>query len=95
MIGLAFLAIALALVAGYFWLQVKSLRHWRGVFFALAVAPLVIWALWLIKLLRDTAADPTAHNLFPFEIAFIAIGSFAFLAVIAGIRQVVGSVPRN
>ncbi len=93
LIEATFLAIAVVLLAGYVWFQVRTLRLWRGTFLGLALAPLVVWAVWLTRLLRETAVDPTSHNMFPFEIAFIATSSLAFLIVVAGIRRFMKVLP--
>jgi uncharacterized Tic20 family protein len=93
LLELIFLAFALVMLVGYVWFQAKSVRVWRGAFLGLALAPIVVWAIWLIKLLRDTSVDPTSHAMFPFEIAFIATSSLAFLIVVAGIRRIMKIMP--
>jgi disulfide bond formation protein DsbB len=95
MIAPAALAAAVVLSAGYLWLQMKTLRQWTGAFFVVGCTPLVVWGLWLTRLVRNPPLDSSAHTLFPFEMAFIAAGAFVFLGVVAAIRMVRGKPKGN
>jgi len=58
---------------------------WRGAWRAAATVPAVIMAFVIMRILIDTAIDPTSHNLWPFEILMwgsasaVAIGALALV----------------
>lgn len=76
----------IALIVGYFRLQFRVVFRWDGLTGRLALLPLGVWVVWFSVLLRDVSRDPTAHNLFPLEMAMIAAGSGLYLGLLAGIR---------
>lgn len=77
----------LGVPAAYAVAQLRMLRRWRGWPRAAAALPLPVWLLWGAKLAVDTAVDPTSHNLFPFEILFLALGSMAWLGFLLVVRH--------
>ncbi|MFO1050445.1 MAG: hypothetical protein U1E52_21410 [Geminicoccaceae bacterium] len=83
-----------ALPFAYAIAQLRCLQHWRGGWQVAAMLPMLGWAGWIAIFCRDVAADPTSHNLFPFEIAIGAILALAYLGLLA-ILRCVPSVPIN
>jgi hypothetical protein len=49
---------------------------------------LVGWLIWGANFWRDVSRDPTAHNLFPFEILTGAFGGAVYLGLLFAIRSV-------
>ncbi|MFO1039515.1 MAG: hypothetical protein U1E45_21940 [Geminicoccaceae bacterium] len=88
-LGLLGLPLLLAIPAAWAWAQVKVLRRWHGAWRVAGALPLGAAAAWLAIFLRDVSADPTSHNLFPFEIGIGAVASLAYLGVLALLRWMV------
>lgn len=61
---------------------------WREKWKLAAGVPLAILALWILVLVMSWIADPTAHNLWPFELLMWAIGTFIYMSVVAIARRV-------
>jgi hypothetical protein len=74
---------------GYAALQTYALWRWRGPFRLAAGLPLAGWLAWGGVLARDVARDPTAHNLFPFEILIGALAALLYLGLLAGLRRLI------
>jgi hypothetical protein len=68
-LGLVGMVALVVVPVAYATAQIRCLRRWRGGWRLAAGVPVVGWAGWTAMFLRDIAADPTSHNLFPFEIA--------------------------
>lgn len=88
-LGLLGLPLLLAIPAAWVWAQVAVLRRWRGAWRLAGALPLAPAAVWLVLFLRDVTADPTSHNLFPFEIGIGAVASIAYLGVLTLLRRLV------
>jgi hypothetical protein len=73
--------------------QVRLVRRWTGLWRLAAVLPLPGWALWTFTFARDLAADPTSHNLFPFEILIWAGLASCYLGVVALVRWLARAPP--
>jgi hypothetical protein len=52
---------------------VWALLRWRGAWRALAAIPLAFVALWVVKDIVEICADPSSHNLLPFELIEAAV----------------------
>jgi len=70
---------------------VWGVRRWRGGWRVAAAVPLVIMGLVVLRIVVETAADPTSHNLWPFEILMTGAVSVVFMAVIVVARKVSGA----
>ncbi len=57
-----------------------SLRNWAGSWRWLAVAPLLYVVACVLKLVMEVRADPTSHNLWPFEM----LGTLAIASALLG-----------
>lgn len=66
--------------------QLRCLERWRGGWRLAAGLPVAGWLVWVVALVRDLAADPTSHNLFPFEILLGVMGASLYLACLALLR---------
>jgi hypothetical protein len=53
--------------------QVWAIRAWRGWWRWLAAAPLLVLGADVLLILAETSVDPTSHNLWPLELAMIAV----------------------
>jgi hypothetical protein len=53
--------------------QVYAVAVWRGNWRWFAAAPLLVLAADILLILVQTSIDPTSHNLWPFELAIIAL----------------------
>jgi hypothetical protein len=53
--------------------QVWAIRAWRGWWRWLAAAPLLVLGADVLLILAQTSVDPTSHNLWPLELAMIAV----------------------
>ncbi len=60
---------------------------WTGAWRIAAAVPLVAMGFVLLRIVVDTARDPTSHNLWPFEILYFGAGSVAAVAVMALVRR--------
>jgi hypothetical protein len=83
----AVLLVALVLVVLCLAWPVRALRRWQGPWRTLCVPPLLVAGLWLLKDITDIAADPTAHNLWPFECVEAALLIGAYMLVLTLLRR--------
>lgn len=75
------LAMLALLVAGCAW-PVWSVWKWRGGWRFLAAVPVAVMALVVLRIVVDTARNPTSHNLWPFEILIWGGASLLFMLVL-------------
>jgi len=75
-----------SLAACFVW-PVWALIRWRGGWRALAVLPLGFVALWTIKDIVELSADPTSHNLLPFELIEAAVVVVVFMSIVSQLRR--------
>jgi hypothetical protein len=84
-----FMLLVAALVMGFVIGTVAALRRWRGSWRLVATLPLLSVIAVVIKIVMDVNADPTAHNLWPFEllgavvVAGAALGGMQLVRLIA------------
>ncbi len=69
------------LLIGGIALPLRSARRWSGGWRIAAFAPLGLMGFVILRIVIDTAIDPTSHNLWPFEI--LIFGAVALLIVFA------------
>ena len=80
---LAVLALGLGGIAAPLW----AMRRWHGRWRLAAAAPLAVVAFVVLRILVDTARDPTSHNLWPFEILQAGILSLLVVGVLLAARK--------
>lgn len=86
---LAVLALGVAGVVAPLW----AMRKWRGGWRVAAAVPAVMIAFVVLRILLGTAADPTSHNLWPFEILQVGILSVVVIGILLAARRVSGAQP--
>lgn len=64
-----------------------ALWRWRGGWRLAACVPLAMVAFVVLRLMLDTASDPTSHNLWPFEILQVSAISLVVLGIVALVRR--------
>lgn len=68
-----------------------ALWRWRGDWRLGAAVALAAWAVKIALVVRDVAADPTSHNLWPLELAMFALGPGLWLLILWIARAVTGA----
>ncbi len=81
------LALGLAGIVAPLW----TLRRWRGGWRVAAMLPLAGMGLVLLRIVVETAIDPTSHNLWPFEIAIAGVVAGSAMLVLAMARRLSGA----
>lgn len=80
----------LVLAVGAVWLPIRWIRRWKGGWRIAAAACLVPVPLSIANIALGLLADPTSHNLFPFEIAMAGAVAYG-LMIVVGIAHVVAT----
>ena len=84
-----FMLLVAAFIIGLVIGTAAALRHWRGSWRLVATLPLLGVIAIVFKIVMDVNADPTAHNLWPFEVlgavgvAGAALGGIQLMRLIA------------
>ena len=84
---LAVAALGIGGVAAPFW----AIRRWRGGWRVAAAVPAVMTGFVVLRIVVDTAGDPTSHNLWPFEILQIGALSLVVIGVLLAARRFSGA----
>ncbi len=74
-----FMLLVLALLTAGIVIPLRSVWKWRGGWRLAAAAPAALIGFVVLRIVVDTARDPTSHNLWPFEI--LQFGTVALLAI--------------
>ena len=82
------LAIFILVAAAVLAPQVFAITAWKGHWRWLAAAPMILLGADLVLILAQTAIDPTSHNLWPLELAMIALIGLPVVAVLWVVRLV-------
>jgi hypothetical protein len=77
-----FMLIVLGLVVGGIGVPLWSVWKWRGGWRVAAAVPAAVMAFVVLRILIDTARDPTSHNLWPFEILMWGVFALAWIGVL-------------
>jgi hypothetical protein len=80
---LAVVALGIGGVAAPLW----AIRRWRGGWRVAAAVPAVMTGFVVLRIIFDTAGDPTSHNLWPFEILQVGMLSLVVIAVLLAARK--------
>jgi hypothetical protein len=83
-----FMLTMLALLVGSLALPAWGLWRWRGGWRAAAAVPFAVMAFVVLRIVVDTARDPTSHNLWPFEILMWGGACVAFMLALKFTRRV-------
>ena len=84
---LAVLAIGLGGIAAPVW----ALRRWQGLWRAAAAVPALIIGYVVLRIVLDTARDPTSHNLWPFELLQAGALSLVLIGLLLAARWLSGT----
>ncbi len=82
-----FMFFILALVVGAIVLSVRTVRKWRGGWRIAAAVPAAWVAFVILRIVLDTARDPTSHNLWPFEILIACGGAVLIIGLLSLVRR--------
>ena len=83
------LLVGALLIAGIA-MPVRSAWRWHGGWRFAAFAPLGLMAFVVLRIVIDTAQDPTSHNLWPFEILTYGIVALVIIVVLKIARRILG-----
>jgi hypothetical protein len=64
-----------------------SVWKWRGGWRIAAAVPAAVVAFVVLRIVIDTARDPTSHNLWPFEILMVGTGALLAIGVLKLLRR--------
>jgi hypothetical protein len=84
-----FMLVVLGLLLGGIGAPAWAIWRWRGGWRTAAAFPAVLMAFVVLRIMVDTARDPTSHNLWPFEIVMFGIVSLAIMGALAIARRIV------
>ena len=84
---LAVLGIGLGGIAAPVW----ALWRWQGLWRAAAVVPALIIGYVVLRIVIDTARDPTSHNLWPFELLQAGAISLVLIGLLLAARRLSGT----
>ncbi len=80
-------ALGIAGLAAPIW----TMRRWEGGWRLAAAVPLGLLVFVILRIAVDTSADPTSHNLWPFEILLTGFIGLGILAVLALMRRLIAT----
>lgn len=87
-----FMLLVLALLLTGIGVPLWSAWKWRGGWRIAAAVPIVVVGFVVLRILIDTARDPTSHNLWPLEILIFGTGALAIIGVLKVARRLMGVV---
>jgi hypothetical protein len=82
-----FMLIVSGLGLGGIVVPIWAMRRWTGAWRLAAAVPLGVLGFVILRIAVDTNADPTSHNLWPFEILQVALGSLLFIGLLGLARR--------
>ncbi len=89
MSGVIFLLLVVGSFVSFVVLEIKTLQRWKGGWRALAAFPVVVLTAVVLNIVIGILRDPTAHNLWPFEIVLWSAGGLVFLGLLHLLRRFV------
>jgi hypothetical protein len=69
-------------------LEFIALRRWAGVWRWLALVPVLVLVADIALIIVSILYDPTAHNLWPFEIIIVCAGGSAFIGALFLVKKI-------
>jgi hypothetical protein len=85
-----FMVLVGALLIGGIALPLRSAMRWRSGWRIAALAPLALMGFVILRIVIDTAIDPTSHNLWPFEILMFGAAALVILVALKLARRILG-----
>jgi len=85
-----FMFFVLALLIGGIGAPLWSVWKWRGGWRIAAAVPAAVMLFVVLRLIVDTARDPTSHNLWPFEILQFGVVALVLIGVLKLVRRIMG-----
>jgi len=85
-----FMLVVLALVLAGIGVPLWSVWKWRGGWRIAAAVPAAVVGFVVLRILIDTARDPTSHNLWPFEILIFGTVALVIIGVLKLARRLLG-----
>ncbi|HEX7049869.1 MAG TPA: hypothetical protein VF188_06615 [Longimicrobiales bacterium] len=82
-----FMLAVLGAVLAMPYVSIRLARGWSGNWGRLALLPLLALGLAGLNILVGVLIDPTAHNLWPLEIAMTSVGGLVYLGALALARR--------
>ncbi len=92
---MVFTWLVVLLGVGLLGLGARALIVWRGRWRWAALVPVVIVLGAVVRIVLEVRADPTAHNLWPFEVLAVVVAAGALLGVLELIRIAAGWLGRG
>ena len=89
MLDIFMIAVFCAPFVGFLVAEVFALIRWRGIWRLGALLPLFLVGTIIVRIVVDTQADPTSHNLWPFAVVMCSFLALAILGVLVGIRSMI------
>ena len=89
MLEIFFLFLMCTLFVSFLAAEVFALVKWTAVWRLVALLPLFIVSFIVVRIVVDTQADTTSHNLWPFEVVVWNFLALAFLGVLVVIRSII------
>ena len=68
-----FMLLIAVLALGFIVAEGWALVRWQGIWRWLAGVPLLLVSVVVLRIIVDTSADPTSHNLWPFEVLGVMV----------------------
>jgi len=87
-----FMLLILALLLAGIGVPLWSVWKWRGGWRIAAAVPAAVVGFVVLRILIDTARDPTSHNLWPFEILMFGTGALVIIGALKMARRLMGVV---
>jgi hypothetical protein len=85
-----FMLFMLALLVAGIGIPLWSVWKWRGGWKIAAAVPVAIVAFVVLRIIFDTARDPTSHNLWPFEIIIFGAVAVGIIGALKIARRMMG-----
>ncbi len=85
-----FAVLVVGVLVGGIVLPIRSALRWRGGWRIAAFAPLGLMAFVVLRIVVDTALDPTSHNLWPFELLMYGAVALVIVGVLTIARRILG-----
>ena len=86
---LEFFFLTWPLFLGFLVAELFAVVKWKGIWRLAALLPLFVVSFIVARIVVDTQADPTSHNLWPFEVVVWNFLALVFLGVLVVIRSMV------
>lgn len=83
-----FMLVVLALLIAGIGVPLWSVWKWRGGWRIAAAVPACVILFVVLRIIVDTARDPTSHNLWPFEVLQFGIAALAIIGVLKLVRRI-------